>query len=137
MFRCVFCKFPYTSKAGLKRHMSSCPDNDDLEQHFDDIEVAEGVTVTDIIRWQEELFQFMKHLAASKELAQFQTETPDEIRSQIYRALCQLQWTKRFPENIFRGYEVYMIYEFFFALTEDDIQKRLEEFIARMEVFYE
>lgn len=132
-FHCVFCSNPYASKAGLKRHMSSCPDNDDIEADFDDIEVDEGVTVSDSIHWQEELNRFIKELAVSKELSQFQSQSPDEIRSHIHLVLYQRQWTKGFPENVRRRvYEVYMIYELFFGLTEDDKRKRNEELLEQM-----
>lgn len=130
--RCPFCSNNYKSKSGVITHAKHCSENTDPNESLDDLIVWEDNSATDMINWQNELSNLAKELIISNELAVLQNQTPEQIRETIRNKMKQ-----RTANNYIEECDIYRIYEFFFGLTETDINNRKEEQCTRvMKMFY-
>jgi hemerythrin superfamily protein len=90
----------------------------------------DDISASDMIKWQEEVIKLIKELTISNELSLIQTQTPEQIRKNIREIM-----KTRTDNNYIEEYDIYRIYEFFFELTEADINNRKQEQINRIMQF--
>ncbi len=124
---CPFCSNIFKTKSGILSHAKHCVDNDNLDDDLEDIIVWEDITALDWIECQVEISKFVKELASSNMLATIQTQTPEEIREYI-RAITHTRVNGSYIDE----YDIYRIYEYFFGLTEADIECRKKEMCERL-----
>jgi hypothetical protein len=125
--RCPFCSNKYKSKSGVITHAKHCSENTDPDISLVDIIVWKDNSAIDMINWEDEITKLAKELIVSNELALIQTQTPEQIRETI-----RYKMKQRTFNNYIEEFDIYRIYEFFFGLTETDINKRTEEACYRM-----
>jgi len=128
--RCPFCSNNYRSKSGLIKHIKHCKENPDPELILDDAFIMDDISASDMIKWQEEVIKLIKELTISNELSLIQTQTPEQIRKNIRERM-----KTRTDNDYIEEYDIYRIYEFFFELTEADINNRKQEKINRIMQF--
>lgn len=126
-FSCPFCANKYKSKSGLITHAKHCKENPEPGETFDDIVVWEGASATDMITWQEEVIKLTKELIVSNEMTLIQSQEPEQIRDNIRQRLIV-----RMQNNYVEESDIYRIYEFFFGLTDADVNNRIKEACGRM-----
>ena len=90
----------------------------------------DDISASDMIKWQEEVIKLIKELTISNELSLIQTQTPEQIRKNIRERM-----KTRTDNDYIEEYDIYRIYEFFFGLTEADINNRKQEQINRIMQF--
>lgn len=129
--RCPFCSNKYESRSEVITHAKHCSENTDPGERLDDIIVWKDNSAIDMINWQDEITKLAKELIVSNELALLQTQTPEQIRETIRNKMKQ-----RTYNNYIEECDIYRIYEFFFGLTETDINNRTEEACNRMKKLF-
>jgi hypothetical protein len=113
-FICPFCANFYKTKSARISHMKKCCIEHNDEEYSEEVYLDEDVTVGDYLRNAEAIKNTIKNYLTTNELQQYVNNTGDEIREKIKQKL----QSNGYEESI--GTEEFLIYKFFFEVTEEE-----------------
>ena len=135
-FACYFCGDFYKTKSGFTHHMKQCCDLQGIE-YDDDTEVSEGLTLYDVTRNHATISATIKNYITNNVLAAETSKTPNQIQSRIKIDLIENGFKSGTidGENIYQ--ESFIIYKFFFEVTEEKWEEFIEKSTNDFMNFYE
>jgi hypothetical protein len=114
-FTCPFCGNSFKTKSARISHMKKCCIEHNDEEYSEEVYLDDNMTVGDYFRNVEAVKNTIKHYLNTNELLQYVNNTGDEIREKIKQKLISNEYSE---SSI--GTDVYLIYKFFFEVTEEE-----------------
>jgi len=126
-FTCPFCGNSYKTKSARISHMKKCCIEYNDEEYSEEVYLDEDLTVGNYLRNAEAIKNTIKYYLSSNELQQYVNNTGYEIREKIKQKLLSNGYDDKSIDT-----EVFLIYKFFFEVTEEEGKNFVKTEAARM-----